>query len=74
MSYMHHKFRTCPAGFPYYNISERLCYDICAERWHGNTNNECVACAWDCYNCTNTTDCTVCNATTDFRSLVAGRC
>lgn len=38
-SFMHHKTRTCPAGYPYYNISEVLCYDTCNVRWYGDTSS-----------------------------------
>lgn len=72
---MHHKTRTCPAGYPYYNISEQLCYDTCNVRWYGNTvSMTCQACLYDCYTCTNATACATCNATADFRSLNGTRC
>lgn len=73
-SYMHHKTRVCPAGYPYYNISEQLCYDQCSVRWYGSTSMICLPCLYDCYTCSNGTTCSSCNATTDYRSLSTNRC
>lgn len=74
-SYMHHKTRVCPAGFPYYNISEQLCYDSCNIGWFANTTTmTCQQCLYDCYTCTSATACATCNATTNYRSLNSSRC
>lgn len=74
-SFMHHKTRTCPAGYPYYNISEMLCYDTCNLRWYGDTSTmTCKPCRYDCYTCINSTACVTCNSTTDFRSLNGTSC
>jgi len=74
-SYIHHKTRTCPAGYPYYNISEVMCYDQCGARWFGNTSAlTCNACLYDCLSCTSGTTCTSCSSTNDFRTLNGTRC
>lgn len=74
-SYMHHKTRKCPAGYPYYNISEMLCYDACADGWYADTATmTCKKCLYDCATCVNGTACTYCDATTNYRWLNGTRC
>ncbi len=74
-SYMHHKTRTCPAGYPYYNISELLCYDVCNAGWYGDpVTMRCKQCRFDCTTCTNATACATCDATTNFRFLNGTSC
>ncbi len=68
--YMHHKKRTCPTGFLYFNISETLCYDQCGPyRYFGQDSTmTCEKCVIGCLTCTNKLNCTTC-LSTDFRSL-----
>lgn len=74
-SYMHHKTRTCPTGYPYYNISELLCYDKCGLRWYGdNLTFTCKPCLYDCYTCNNSVSCASCSAGIDFRRTNSTRC
>ena len=74
-SYMHHKTRTCPAAFPYYNISELLCYDVCNDRWYGDpVTMTCKPCLYDCLSCTNASACSACSNSSDFRELASSRC
>jgi len=74
-SYMHHKTRTCPSNYPYYNIAEVLCYNVCETGWYGASSTmTCQQCLYDCYTCTNGTACSSCNAGTDFRTMSGSRC
>lgn len=74
-SYMHHKTRTCPSSNPYYNISELLCYDQCADGWYADISTmTCKQCLYDCKSCTSATSCSTCDATVDKRQLSGTRC
>ncbi len=72
---MHHKSRKCPESNPYYNLTEMLCYDLCAVTWFGDTATmTCKRCFYTCYTCTSSTTCKTCNDTTDFRTLSGSQC
>jgi len=70
-SYFHHKSRVCPSSNPYYNISEKLCYDICASvYWFSdNSSMTCKNCLYDCLTCTNDTKCETCDLNVSYRQL-----
>lgn len=78
MSYFHHKTRTCPDTHPYFNITEKLCYDVCSTVywWTDNSTMLCKACLYDCYTCTNSSNCATCDANISFRELnnISSRC
>ncbi len=72
---MHHKTRTCPPGFPYYNVSELTCYDQCAVGWYGDpVTMLCKPCLYDCTTCFTATACLTCDATVNFRTFNGSRC
>lgn len=73
-SYMHHKTRICPGTNPYYNISELLCYDVCAAAWYGdNPTMTCKKCPYNCVTCSSATVCTNCDASSN-RQLNSTAC
>jgi len=75
-SYFHHKYRTCPGSNPYYNISEKLCYDSCATvNWFAKSSTmTCNSCLYDCYTCTNASSCTSCQTNITNRQTNGTRC
>lgn len=77
MSYFNYRYRSCPAGFPFFNEANSLCYDVCSAYYYGNTSQSaCLPCYYTCYTCSNVTNttCLSCNSTTDHRILTGTNC
>lgn len=68
------RLRVCPTGYPYFDSSTLLCYDICPNgKYPDIPTLQCLPCLYSCVTCSSYSVCTNCSST-DFRVLIANNC
>ena len=68
LSFMYWSFkkRVCPAGYPYFQPSTSLCFDLCPNGTYVDTTVEmCLTCSFRCLTCSSFSVCTNCDPTTN---------
>ena len=68
LSFMYWSFRkrVCPTGFPYFQPSTSLCFDICPDGTYTDTTVQmCLVCSFSCQTCSSFSVCTNCNPATN---------
>lgn len=68
LSFMYWSFkkRVCPVGYPYFQVSTLLCFDVCPGGMYGdNATMMCLACNYMCLTCSSFNVCTNCDPATN---------